>query len=266
MPPHLSFVQISDSHLGPTRDYDYHGANPARALQRLVRHINAMPHPPDFVLHTGDVSNDGSAASYEIAAAILGELAVPLYILNGNHDDRLFLRKALDAPPAPDGDPGGPLDYTFEVGGEQFVVLDSFDEAVQQPLGRLSPAQIEWARAQAAPDGPPLTVCLHHPPFRMASPWLDDNMILLNGDALHAALLPARDRLRAVFFGHLHRGAQIVRDGITYVCAAGTAWQYHWRAWDERPVPDMAFETGYNLVHYLPGQAVVMQHVLGDGD
>ena len=94
MQPHLTFVQITDSHLGPARDYSYFGHFPYRTLARAIDLINAMPQLPDFVVHTGDVSNDCSAESYALAAELLGRLRVPLYLLSGNHDDRALLRRA----------------------------------------------------------------------------------------------------------------------------------------------------------------------------
>jgi len=204
MQPHLTFVQITDSHLGPARDYSYFGHFPYRTLTRAIDLINAMPQLPDFVVHTGDVSNDCSAESYALAAELLGRLRVPLYLLSGNHDDRALLRKVLDAPPAPDGDPDAPLDYAFEVKGERFLALDGRTPEVRDPLGKLSAAQLARVRAEAEADGPQLTVLLHYPPFPMGSPWLDENMPLVNGEELQAALLPAQHRLRGVFCGHLH--------------------------------------------------------------
>ena len=95
MQPHLTFVQITDSHLGPARDYSYFGHFPYRTLARAIDLINAMPQLPDFVVHTGDVSNDCSAESYALAAELLGRLRGPLYLLSGNPDDRALLRHGL---------------------------------------------------------------------------------------------------------------------------------------------------------------------------
>src|SRR5690348_1028955 len=50
----LSFVQISDSHMGFNKP-----ANPdvIATLKAAVDKINALPTPPEFILHTGDVSH-----------------------------------------------------------------------------------------------------------------------------------------------------------------------------------------------------------------
>ncbi len=265
MQPHLTFVQITDSHLGPTRDFSYYGHQPYRTLARAIDLINAMPQPPDFVVHTGDLSNDRSAESYELAAELLGRLRVPLYLVNGNHDDRALLRKMLDAPHAPDGDPDAPLDYVFEVKGERFLVLDGWSPEVRDPLGKLSAAQLARVRAETEANGPSLTVLLHYPPFPMGSPWLDQHMPLVNGEELHAALRPAHARLRGVFCGHLHRSSQITRAGITYFCGPSTVAGYTWRPWEHTPALDPDYPPAYSVVHYFDGQVVVHQYTFARG-
>jgi len=253
--PLLTFVHISDTHLGPARDWDFYGENAYGHLERLVSEINAFPQAPDFVIHSGDISNDKSANSYALAQAIFSKLTVPLYVVCGNHDDPALLRKYFDIPPAPDG--GVHIEYSFDVKGERFVVLDGHNDAVRDPLGLLDDDQLARVRAEAQADGPPLTVVLHYPLFPIGSPWFDDNMPLINGDALHAALLPARERLRGVFFGHAHRTFQVMRDGITYTGAASGAVGYAWRPWDVMPQVDHVGLPGYNVVQYFADYAVV---------
>jgi hypothetical protein len=140
------------------------------------------------------------------------------------------------------------------------MVLDAFDTTVPQPSGKLSERQLDQVRAEAAHNGPPLTIFLHYPSFAMGSPWLDARMLIGNGEAFHAELLPLRDRLRGVFFGHLHRSCHIVRDGITYSCAPSTSWQYEWREWDNEPLLDLAYPPSYQVVLYFPDQVVVKQY------
>jgi Icc protein len=261
MQPQLTFIQITDTHIGPARDSKFYSLDlePYRCLERVIGLINDLPQPPDFVVHTGDLSHDHSPESYALAREALDTLRVPVYYVNGNHDDRASLREYFGAPAHPGGDPHAPLDYTFELKGERFLVVDGHNEEVQDPLGKLSDDQLEWVRAEARPDGPPLTIIMHYPLFQMGSPWLDEHMILVNGDALHAALLPARGRLRGVFCGHLHRSCQILCDGITYSSAPSAVAQYGWRPWDQRPLVDHDFLPGYNVVQYFDGKVIVHQ-------
>src|SRR5262249_31723548 len=61
----FSFVQISDSHIGfakePNKDV-------AGTLRLAVDRINAMPTPPDFVLHTGDLTHLAKPEEFDACA------------------------------------------------------------------------------------------------------------------------------------------------------------------------------------------------------
>ena len=50
----LSFVQISDTHIGFSKDPN---PNVTDTLQATVDKINALPRRPPFVIHTGDLTH-----------------------------------------------------------------------------------------------------------------------------------------------------------------------------------------------------------------
>ena len=64
----LSFVQISDSHMGFNKP-----ANPdvIGTLKAVVDKINALPHPPEFILHTGDISHLSNLEEFDTVDQIL---------------------------------------------------------------------------------------------------------------------------------------------------------------------------------------------------
>ncbi|HML24703.1 MAG TPA: metallophosphoesterase [Aggregatilinea sp.] len=260
MQPKLSFVQISDTHIGPTRSHEARTACTYDNLERFVTLLNAMPEPPDFVIHTGDITDDGSPASYELAWDLLSRINVPLYLVNGNHDLIENMGGILAASGTPSSAVAGSLCYTFDLKGERFLVLDAFDPGALQPAGCLGDAQLAFLRAETEGGDLPLTVFLHFPPLPMGSPWLDRRMLILNGHALHDALLPARDRLRGVFSGHLHRPAQTVRDGIAYCTVASTAYQITWRRGEDDLGFDAATPPGYMEARYFDDYAVATHY------
>ena len=260
MKPLLSFVHFTDTHIGSTPDFTRYGHPSLPSLERLIDMLNELPEPPEFLIHTGDVSHNQSPESYELAAEVLARFQMPVYYVNGNHDRPDMIRQYLHAPQHPSGDTAAPLDYTFEVKGERFLVLDAQNSEVKDPPGLLREAQLNYAREVVAADGGPLTVVMHYPLFPMASPWLDEHMLVQNGEALHAILKPARDRLRGVLLGHLHRSCQLQRDGIVYTCAGSTFVQYAWRPWDDLPEVDHDYPSTYNYVQYFQDQVIVHQY------
>src|SRR5499433_1335779 len=80
----LSFVQISDSHLGFNKP-----ANPdvAGTLKAAVDKINALPLPPEFMLHTGDISHLSKPEEFDTVDQILKSAsAKDVFFVPGEHD------------------------------------------------------------------------------------------------------------------------------------------------------------------------------------
>lgn len=255
------FVQISDTHLGPTPGHAKHGIIAVPALQRLVDRLNHLPKQPDFVIHTGDITDNPSPAASVQAKEILSKLRVPIYYVRGNHDSASDIKDYMDWGPMEDlSSEKDRLIYRFEVKGFRFLVLDTQGPPESQPQGLLSAEQVKLLREETTSAGPPLVVFLHHPILPMDSQWMDANMLVMNGDEVHEALLEARNRLRGVFFGHIHQSIQTTRDGILYVAAPSSVIQL--TSWptdidvglqeDEQP--------GFNFVRLMPQQTMIRQH------
>lgn len=255
------FVHISDTHFGPEVGHSRHGHMPLPCAQRLVDVINRLPVAPDFVIHTGDVADNPHPAAYALAAETFAALKVPIYFVNGNHDTAADIRKHLAM--GPKEDLTGDLDvlsYVFELKGFRFLVLDAHGPREIDPHGILSPEQMAIVRREAAADGPPLVIFVHFPVWPLDSPWMDRNMLILNGEEFHRTLLPARERLRAVFHGHVHNSMQTLRDGIAYIAVGSsfsqlTAWPNEQTVGHNAPA-----RPGYNFVHLNAGQTIVHQH------
>src|SRR4029077_2574967 len=80
----LSFVQISDSHMGFNK-----AANPdvAATLQAAVDKINALSAPPEFLLHTGDISHLSKPEEFDGVEQILKSAsAKDVFYVPGEHD------------------------------------------------------------------------------------------------------------------------------------------------------------------------------------
>ena len=259
----VTFIHITDTHIGPTAEYSRHGFASEPALVRMCRHINEFPVRPDFIVHTGDMVTDPDPRSYARAARLLSDLSVPVYYVNGNHDAAHYVHEHLGTGPRNDWQPGTDrLAYEFEVRGETFVVLDGRGPDSIDPHGVLPPEQLERVQEICSLDGPPLTFFIHFPLFPLNSPWFDRNTLLINGAALHEAFLPARDRIRGVFYGHIHQSMQVVRDGITYTSAPSTFAQFRALPVEEQSLENPSYPPGFNLVQCMPGYTIVQQHVV----
>jgi len=257
----LYFVHLSDTHIGPTADFSRHGHYPLPCARRIVEIINQLPVAPDFVVHTGDVVADPDPVSYSLAAETFASLNSPIYFVNGNHDRAAGIeRYLLMGPKQNAGEDLDRLAYSFDLKGYRFLVLDARGSDEIDPQGYLPEAQLDLVSQEARPEGPPLVVFVHFPALPLNSIWMDNNMLIINGDDFHRALLPAKNRLRGVFHGHVHQHMQTIRDGILYVSVASVFSQF--AAWpnDADTRYDSVHRPGYNFVHLLPNQTIVHQH------
>ena len=81
----LNFVQISDSHMGFNKAAN---KDVAATLQEAVAKINALPVPPQFVIHTGDISHLSKASEFDTVDQILKSIKATsqIYFIPGEHD------------------------------------------------------------------------------------------------------------------------------------------------------------------------------------
>lgn len=256
----LRFAQISDTHISHDPHYNRESAphTPLAGARALIAALRELPYPLDFILHSGDVVYDPHPQAYQAARALLRDLPAPVIYLAGNHDDPAMLQRVLLGV----DEPRLPFDGEHEIGGAQLLCLDSGrltgDEA---PAGRLETEQLAWLRARTtAVDERPLLVFIHHNPLpQPESPWLEA-MRLQNGDDFHAALLPARERLRGVFFGHIHQPIHLLRDGLLYSSAVAS-WQSFMADPGELELRfDAAARPGFNIVSLRGDTTAIRRH------
>lgn len=260
----LRFVHISDTHIGPTSDYALRGCPALPTLEVLVEHINALPFTPDFVLHTGDVVDDRSEVAYKLAKSALEKLRFPVYYVAGNHDDPQQLRGLLSGVDSRNER----FDYYREITGFRLAVYDSRNPAAD-PAGTLTARQLQDLHMLCLQNGPPLIIALHHQPVKLDSTWLDEGfdddgayeeMMLECTEDFLEAIAPARERICGVFFGHVHRGFQAVKDGVLFSSAPSALLQFQSYPGQAHPVPAYNELPGYSTVTVQDGQTIVRQY------
>ncbi len=211
----MQFIHISDTHFGPNRDHTIRGSAVADRVEMLVERINDLPFQPDFIIHTGDVVNEPDERAYQLAESVLSKLKAPVFYATGNHDNQSMMRAALTfgrhAPLLPGSDE---ICYRIDHDEFDFFVMDGKVPEEEGPHGNLSEAQMD-AVIDAVTPGRRVAVFLHFPLLPIGSRWIDEHLLVNNGESfLHRLREKAGSNLRGVFTGHLHRGLQIFRDGV----------------------------------------------------
>lgn len=206
----LKIVQLSDCHLPANPDQPYRGENADENLRRVWQ--TAGRWRPDVVLLTGDLSEDGSAASYARLKSVLDTRA-PVLALPGNHDDSATMRRYF---------PHGPWDgpSSHEAGDWCLILLNSsrpgridgvFDQADAEALhGALEQTQ----KAH-------VLLALHHQPIPVEAPWID--RYPLREPDIFLSVVDSEPRVRCVVWGHIHHHFAAERDGVLMLGSPSTA-------------------------------------------
>ena len=233
----FTFLQISDSHVGFAKP-----ANPdARAtLREAVAKIVAMPVKPDFIVHTGDITQLSRDSEFDDADQILRETGLPTFYVPGEHDmldegtGKAFLTRYGK------GSHGAGW-FSFDHRGVHFIGLVNVADLKPGGMGRLGAEQIAWLAKDLAgrPASTPIIVLAHIPLWTVYAQWGWGT-----DDAAEALRLLARFGSVSILNGHIHQIAQKVEGRMVFHTARSTAFP--------QPTPGTAPSPGPQTVP--PGQ------------
>ena len=214
----MLIAQITDSHIKAGGKLAYGRVDTAGHLGRAVAHLNGLHLRPDVTVVTGDIGDFGDASEYAVAKELLDGLAMPYFIIPGNHDNADELRKAFPEHgylPA-----GGFLNYTVEDHPVRLIGLDTTIPGA--PGGLICAERLAWLAARLDEgDGRPTLIFMHHPPFVTGIRHMD---VQNCAGAADFGLLVERHRdVRMVLCGHVHRDISVSWHGIVACIAPSPA-------------------------------------------
>jgi Icc protein len=210
----LTFVQISDSHIGFNKP-----ANPDvnGTLQAAVDKINALPAQPEFLIHTGDLTHLAKAQEFDTMDQILkGLKQKQMFTVPGEHDvandDGKIYRERYGKTAKGDGW------YSFDHKGVHFVGLNNVVKL--EGLGKLGDAQLAWLTSdlKSRSASTPVVIFAHIPLWTVSAEWGWGT-----SDAEQALALLKRFGSVTVLNGHIHQVMQKVEGNVAFHTAMSTA-------------------------------------------
>jgi Icc protein len=242
----FSFVQISDSHIGFNKP-----ANPdvTATLQTAINKINAMPQKPDFIIHTGDLSQLSKPSEFDtLDQALKGASAKQIYFVPGEHDmltdnGEQYLQRYGK------GTKGAGW-YSFDQKGVHFVGLVNVVNLKAGGLGSLGHEQLEWLEddLKGRSASTPIVLFAHIPLWTVYPDWgwgTDDSEQALSYVKRFGSV--------TVLNGHIHQVMQKIEGKVSFHTAMSTAFP--------QPAPGTAPSAGPMKV-----PAEQLQRVLGITD
>ena len=211
------FVQLSDSHIGFNK-----AANPdvAGTFERAIGLVNALPKPPAFVLHTGDITHLSKAAEFDKADQLMKQIKVTeIHTTPGEHDvtdgvgAEYFSRFGAAS--------NGKGYYSFDHKGVHMVSLVNVMQFKPGGLASLGSDQMAWLKNDLAgrTSSQPIVLFAHMPMWSIYDAWGWGSS---DHDQLMALI--ARFGSVTVLNGHIHQIVSKVEGHVTFHTARATAY------------------------------------------
>ena len=212
----LSFVQLSDSHIGFDK-----AANPdvTATLDAAIAKVNALETPPEFVLHTGDLSHLSKPSEFDTLDQRLKSLRTDkVFYVPGEHDvlndDGAQYRERYGKGTKGDGW------YSFDQKGVHFIGLVNVMNLKAGGLGTLGKDQLEFVEddVKHLKSSTPIVVFAHIPLWSVYPEWgwgTDDGAQALGYLKRFGSV--------SVLNGHIHQIMQKVEGNVTFHTAMSTA-------------------------------------------
>jgi hypothetical protein len=212
----FSFVQISDSHIGFNK-----GANPdvtgtlTKAIDRIGLPYAGMK-APDFMIHTGDITQNSKAAEFDTASQVIrGAKVSETFYVPGEHD---FIDDGEQYKQRFGKGTQGNGYYSFQHKGVHFVGLNNCVQV--DAMGNLGADQLAWLKADLADlsRSTPIVVFAHIPLWMVYEKW---GWGTNDGEQALALLRPFGSV--TVLNGHIHQIVQKVEGNVSFHTARATA-------------------------------------------
>jgi Icc protein len=212
----FTFVQLSDSHIGFNKPAN---ADALATFREAIAKVKALPVQPDFIVHTGDVSQLSRDEEFDDAEQMLKAVGLPVFFVPGEHDmldpdgGKAFLNRFGK------GSKGAGW-YSFDHRGVHFVALVNVADLKPGGMGNLGAAQLAWLKDDLAgrPSSQPIVVFAHIPLWTVYADWGWGT-----DDAGEALKLLARFGSVTVLNGHIHQITQKIEGRIAFHTARSTA-------------------------------------------
>jgi len=209
----FSFVQISDSHIGFNK-----GANPdvTGTLQTAIERAKMPPGAaPDFLLHTGDITQNSKPTEFDTAAQIVKGFGKEVFYVPGEHD---FIDDGEQYKQRFGKGTHGTGWYSFDHKGVRFLGLNNCVQV--DAMGNLGAEQLAWMKAELSglSASTPIVVFAHIPLWMVYEQWGWGTK-----DGEQALALLKRFGSVTVLNGHIHQVVQKVEGNVTFHTARATA-------------------------------------------
>jgi len=213
----FSFAQISDTHVGFKGEAN---KDVMATLGQSIARINALAVPPEFVIHTGDLTHTQKTGSFDTLNESLKAIKTSrIFFIPGEHD--VFADGGTEFLSRFGKGTVGRGWQSFDYKGAHFVGLVNVLNFKAGGVGNLGREQLEWLRRdlEPLPASTPVVVFSHIPLWAVYPTWG-----WVTDDGEEALSYLRRFGSATVLNGHIHQILQKVEGTLTFHSAVSTAY------------------------------------------
>ena len=214
----IRILQLTDLHLFKNQAVNMLDFNSYDSLLQVMKLANKsiQEQTPGLIALTGDVSQDYSQESYEIAKQIFADMPCPLIATMGNHDKLPTFAEFFNSPE-------DSTNKIFYLGNWMILFINSHwpdrigGKLTENELALLSNA-LDSARDKN------VIIFIHHHILPVKSAWIDKIGVSNSEDFLN--IIDQYQNIKAVICGHVHQDTFTERNNVKYFSTPSTSWQF----------------------------------------
>ena len=211
--PTARILQVSDSHLGGSRDFRLAGINTYQSFGQVLKALPDLDIAPDLVAVTGDIAGEGEEVAYHLFNEVMAEQPWSFAWLPGNHDDFSLMRQVLHQP----------FRRVVELGNWVAIFLVSAQPG--EVSGQLADTELaELTDLLHRYRDQHVLLFMHHMPVEISCRWLDKHRVANHRQL--AEVVADFPQVKALFAGHVHQAFSASWQGIGVHSAPSTCFQF----------------------------------------
>ncbi len=252
----LSFMQISDSHIGFSKEAN---KDVTATFQMALDKISAMPTPPAFLIHTGDLTQLSKPEEFDTFEQVAKSCRTKdIFYVPGEHDvladgGKLFRERFSK-------DSRGAGWHSFDKNGVHFIGLVNVVNLQAGGLGQLGEDQLAWLEQDVKGLGAstPIVVFAHIPLWEVYPQWGWGT-----SDGGRALTTLKKFGSVTVLNGHIHQVLQKIEGNVSFHTAMSTAFPQPAPGTAPSPGPmkvpaeKLKSMLGVASVTYIPGKTAL---------
>jgi Icc protein len=207
-------IQLSDLHCFANAKKSYNNRLPYAQLSKAIEHAQQCFSGEKIFVVTGDLAEEATPETYRLLSDLFNQLASPVYIIAGNHDNDAMLKQHIT---------GKNIQHDGEMYFNHWALLFLNSSTPGKNLGSGRLPEIELARLEKSlreNSSKDIMIFIHHPPILIGKKSFQQ--ICLENKNEFDEIIQHYKNIKAIAFGHAHTQLATFIENRLYISSPST--------------------------------------------